>query len=300
MIFSRRPPEQRSPGAIAISVALHLVLGVGLLRVVLGHNGIAEWLVGPEGRAQSERVVVVAVTPPRGNSAAGGAAESATIRPSVSRAPGPLVAPSAAPTAAPDAAGGRGGAGGGTGNGYGRGTGSGVARGIVPGYDPRLYPGSPEAPPREALTPKERLDSVIAERFAQYEDSLANAPQSNVTQDGRADLTFKRGGRTYGWTRKGIVLGKYTLPAPLLALLPLNNIGGNPSALMRGEFPTQMRNQIQAGAQVALNAETFNERVKRIRERRDRERREAREGQPSVQQPIQQPIQQAAPPQPDR
>ena len=51
--------------------------------------------------------------------------------------------------------------------------------------------------------------------------------------------------------------------------------------MIRQENPWQMRNQIQAGAQVALNAETFNERVKRIRERRDRERKEAREGQPT-------------------
>ena len=289
MIFSRRPPEQRSPGAIAVSVALHLLLAAGLVRVVVGSNGIAEWLVGPAAREAAEKVQVVAVIPPRGNAAAGGAAPNAVIKPSTLKAPtGPLVAPTSVPTTTPEAAGGQGGAGGGTGNGYGRGSGSGVA-GIVPGYDPRLYPGAPEPPARVALSAKERLDSVIADRFAEYADSVENAPQSNVTQDGQADLTFKRGGRTYGWTRKGIVLGKYTLPAPLLALLPLNRIGGNPTALMRGEFPTQMRNQIQAGAQVALNAETFNERVKRIRERRDRERREARETQP---QPVQQPIQQ--------
>jgi hypothetical protein len=294
MIFTRRPPEKRSPAAVALSVVLHLVVGAGVLRMVVGSNGIAEWLVGPQGRRAAERVQVVAVTPPRGNAAAGGAAANATVAPSSQRRPSsPLVAPVAVPTTAPDAAGGRGGAGGGTGNGFGRGMGSGVA-GIVPGYDPRLYPGAPDAPPRVALTPKERLDSVIAERFARWDDSVANAPHSNVTQDGQADLTFKRGGRTYGWTQKGIVLGKYTLPAPLLALLPLNRIGGNPSALMRGEFPTQMRNQIQSGAQVALNAETFNERVKRIRERRDRERKDARETLPPptpVQQPIQQPIQ---------
>lgn len=292
MIFSRRPPEQRSPTAIALSVAFHVVVAAALVRVVLGSNRIAEWLVGPEGRPTAEKVQVIAVRPPTGNSEAGGAAINGAVKPTEPRRvqSGPLVAPATVPTTSPEAAGGQGGAGGGTGNGYGRGAGSGVA-GIVPGYDPRLYPGAPEAPPAPRLTPKERLDSVIAERFAQFEDSVANAPHSNVTEDGRGDLTFKRGGRTYGWTQKGIVLGKYTLPAPLLALLPLNRIGGNPSALMRGEFPNQMRNQIQAGAQVALNAETFNERVKRIRERRDRERKEARENQqtPPVQQPIQQP-----------
>jgi hypothetical protein len=163
---------------------------------------------------------------------------------------------------------------------------------VVPGYDPRLYPGVAE-PIRVALTPKQRLDSVIMERFAEYSDSLANAPQSNVTEDGRADLTFSRGGKKYGWTKRGIVLGNFTLPAPLLALLPLNRVGGNPSALLRAENPWQIHNQIQAGAQVALNAETFNERVKRIRERRDRERKDGRDPQPPV---TPAPIQQQAQP----
>jgi hypothetical protein len=148
------------------------------------------------------------------------------------------------------------------------------------------------------LTPKERLDSVIASRFAEYADSVNNAPHSNVTEDGRADLVYTRNGKKYGITQKGILLGKVKLPTALLALLPLNRVGGNPSALLRSEYPWQMRQQIQAGAQVALNAETFNERVKRIRERRDRERKEGRDGQtpPATTAPIQQ--QQA--PLPDR
>ena len=200
-----------------------------------------------------------------------------------------LAAPTVIPTTVPDASGGRGGSGGGTGAGYGSGSGAGV-RGVVPGYDPRLYPGAAEAP-RVVRTPKERLDSVIMERFAEYADSLDRNPRSNVTEDGRADLTFTRGGKKYGWTQRGIVLGNITLPAPLLALLPLNKIGGNPSALLRAENPWQMHNQIQAGAQVALNAETFNQRVKRIRERRDRERIEGRDGQdkpvPATPAPIQ-------------
>jgi hypothetical protein len=277
MLFSRRQPEKRSPGAIAISVVLHVVVGAVLLRAVVGSNGIAEWLIGPQGSATPEKVQVIAVTPPRGDPSGGGAPVNGAVKPTVSTGPRALAAPTTVPTAVPDAAGGRGGAGGGTGSGYGRGNGSGVA-GVVPGYDPRLYPGAP-AEERVVRTPKERMDSVIAERFAEYADSVNNAPRSNVTEDGRADLTFTRGGKKYGWSQRGIVLGNITLPAPLLALLPLNRIGSNPSSILRQENPWQLRSQIQAGAQVALNAETFNERVKRIRERRDRERKEAREGQ---------------------
>ncbi len=278
MMFAPREPEKRSPGAIASSVVLHLVLGAVLLRVVVGSNGIAEWLIGPQGTITKEKIQMVAVRPPGGNANAGGAPVNAAVKPSTPRTADVFSAPTSIPTAVPDASGGRGGSGGGTGSGYGRGAGAGV-KGIVPGYDPRLYPGAAE-PVRVALTPKERLDSVIMERFAEYADSVSKNPRSNVTEDGKADLTFTRGGKKYGWTQRGIVLGNITLPAPLLALLPLNRIGGNPSALLRAENPWQMHNQIQAGAQVALNAETFNERVKRIRERRDRERKEGRDGQP--------------------
>ncbi len=290
MRFQLRPPEQRSRTGIAVSVVAHLVIGAALLRVVIGSNGIAEWLIGPAGTEVAERIQMVAVTPPRGDQSGGGAPVDVSKPPRPQARAGAIVAPTVVPSTIPAASGGKGGTGGGTGTGDGRGSGAGVSRGVVPGYDPRLYPGAPEAP-RVVLSPKERLDSVIADRFAEYADSVANAPRSGVTQDGQADLTFRRGGKTFGWTRKGIVLGNITLPAPLLALLPLNRIGGNPSALMRGEFPVQMRNQIQAGAQVALNAETFNERVKRIRERRDRERKDAREGRdpqlaPVVPQPI--------------
>ncbi|MES3033755.1 MAG: hypothetical protein V4813_07130 [Gemmatimonadota bacterium] len=285
--FSPRPPERRSPGAIVVSVVLHVAIAAVLLQAVVGSNRIAEWLIGPQGTESLEKVQMVAVTPPRGVNG-GGAPVNATVKPSARTTAGVLVAPTSVPTAIPDA-GGRGGSGGGTGTGIGTGSGAGAARGLVPGYDPRLYPGAPEEP-RVARTPKERLDSVIAERFAEYSDSVTNAPRNanNVTEDGRGDLTITRGGKKYGWSQRGIVLGNITLPAPLLALLPLNRIGSNPTSIMRQENPWAMRSAIQNGAQVALNAETFNERVKRIRERRDRERREAREGQqPATPTPIQ-------------
>lgn len=289
MLFSRRPPEDRSRGAIIGSVLLHVVLAGAVLQAVVGSNGIAHWLIGAAAGDRFERVEVVAVTPPRGAAAGGGAPVNGVVKRSRTVGPAVRSAPTTVPTAIPDATGGQGGAGGGTGSGTGSGSGAGVA-GVVPGYDPRLYP-APVEPPRVVRTPKERLDSVIAERFAEYADSVSNVPRSGVTEDGRGDLTFTRGGKKYGWSQRGIVLGNITLPAPLLALLPLNRIGSNPSAIIRQENPWLLRQQIQAGAQVALNSETFNERVKRIRERRDRERKEAREGQPApvTPTPIQQP-----------
>jgi hypothetical protein len=285
MRLTPRPPEQRSRGAIVVSAAVHVVVAVFLLRVVVGSNGIAQWLIGPSAERATEKIQMVSVSPPR-QASSGGAPVNAKVKPSAAARTGVLVAPIAVPTSIPDA-GGRGGSGGGTGTGLGSGSGAGAARGLVPGYDPRLYPGAP-AELQVERTPKERLDSVIAERFAEYSDSVANAPRNlqNVTEDGRGDLTITRGGKKYGWSQRGIVLGNITLPAPLLALLPLNRIGGNPSSLLRQENPWAMRAAIQNGAQVALNAETFNERVKRIRERRDRERREARDGQQQAPQPV--------------
>lgn len=285
MQFAPRPPEKRSPGATVLSVVLHVALAAAMLQVVVGSDGIAEWLIGAPGQEKAEKIEMVAIRPPRGDFG-GGAPVDRTGKPTAARRRTALVAPTAVPTTIPEpTGGGLGGSGGGSGTGVGLGSGAGT-RGIVPGYDPRLYPGEPEVR-KVVRTPKERLDSVIADRFAQYADSASNAPRSGVTEDGRADLTFTRGGKKYGWSQRGIVLGNITLPAPLLALLPLNRLGNNPTSLLRQENPWQLRNQIQAGAQVALNAETFNDRVKRIRERRDRERKEGRDA------PAPQPIQQA-------
>lgn len=279
MLFAPRAQEKRSPLAIVGSVILHIVLGAVVLRAAIGSNGIARWLIGHEAEARRETIEMVAVTPPRANAAGGGAPVNSAVRRAAPTPSSAITAPTVVPTEIPSVSGGQAGAGGGTGTGYGSGSGSGVA-GLVPGYDQRLYPG-PAEPPRVVRTPKERLDSVIAERFAEYADSVSGVPRSDVTEDGRGDLTFTRGGKKYGWSQRGIVLGNITLPAPLLALLPLNRVGSNPTSVIRQENPWLMRQQIQAGAQVALNAETFNERVKRIRERRDRERKEAREGQPT-------------------
>jgi hypothetical protein len=282
-MFTRREPEQKkSRGALAVSVALHLAIASVVLRAVVGSNGIAEWLIGKASDEKRETIQMVAVRAP-GASNAGGAA----ITPEKSKRPNAvaprsvLVAPTSIPTAAPDApaASGRGGIGRGAGTGVGDGAGAGAAVGVVPGFDARLYPGAAEPVPQPRTT-KQRVDSVIAARFAEYADSVAQAPgNGGVTEDGRGDLAITRNGKKYGLTQRGLVLGPITLPTALLAFLPLNRVGGNQSAYLRGENPWQMRQEIQRGARVALNSETFNERVKRIRERRDRERKEAREQQ---------------------
>jgi hypothetical protein len=297
MFTPRRPDEKRSRAAIAISAVLHVLVASIVLRAVVGSNGIAEWLTGARSDAKPEKIQMIAVRPPMPVNA-GGSAASATpqkTKPAPSSRPA-LIAPTSVPTTIPDAApSGRGGEGSGTGTGFGDGAGAGIARGVVPDFDPRLYPGPAEATAQPRTT-KQRVDSAIAARFAEYRDSLAaESGDDGVSEDGRGDLAITRGGRKYGLTNRGLVLGPITLPTALLAFLPLNRVGGNPSSMLRGENPWQMRADIQRGAQVAMNAETFNDRVKRIRERRDRERKEARAAQAAPQPVTPAPSQQTIP-----
>lgn len=270
-MFEPRRPEPRSPQAVLLSIAIHVVIGAGLLRVVLGVSGGASWFEVPaSSKTAEERLVYVAPRPVLRADTAGGGAPRVAGAPRVRPRSGPLAAPTSTPDGIEPVSG-QGGSGGGTGTGVGLGSGSGVSTGIVPAYDPRLNV-PPAAPEKVARTQKEQLDSVIAERFARYQDSVAAAGGGRRP----GDWTFKKGGKTYGWDERGIVLGDVTIPAPLLALLPLNRMGSNGQAFLRREDPAALRAAIQEGAQRAITADEFRERVKRIRERRDKEREASR------------------------
>jgi hypothetical protein len=270
-MFEPRRPEPRSLRAILISVAIHGVVGAALLHTVVGVSNGRLWFDLPvRGEPiREERLTYVAPRPAAAAAPDGGGAPRIDGAP-VARRSGPLVAPISVPTEVGEVSG-RGGSGGGTGSGVGTGSGSGISRGITPGYDPRLHV-EPAVPERVARSPREQVDSVIKERFARYNDSIALYADERKP----GDLTFKRGGKTYGWNERGIVLGDVTIPAPLLALLPMNRMGGNGQAFLRGENPVAMRAAIQEGAQRAVTADEFRERVKRIRERKEREREAAR------------------------
>jgi hypothetical protein len=269
-MFEPRRPEPRSPRAIALSVAIHLAVGAALLRVAVGVSNGGSWFSMPTAEKPVEERLTYVERPRqvRMDTAGGGAPKIAGAK--AKPRTGTIVAPNAVPVGVGPVSG-QGGSGGGTGTGEGTGSGSGVARGITPEFDPRLNV-PPAAPERVARTQKEQIDSVIKERFQRYADSVA------VYGDARrpGDWTFKKGGKTYGWNERGIVLGDVTIPAPLLALLPLNRAGGNGQAFLRREDAMAMHTAIQQGAQRAVAADEFRERVKRIRERKDREREAAR------------------------
>lgn len=270
-MFEPRRPEPRSPRAVVLSVAIHVAIGAALLRAVVGVSNGGSWFAMPRAeKPTEERLTYVQPRQVRMDTAGGGAPKIAGARPR------PRTGATVAPTSVPQGIGpvsGQGGSGGGTGTGEGTGSGSGISRGITPEYDPRLYV-PPAAPERVARSQKEQLDSVIKERFARYADSVATYGDARKP----GDWTFKKGGKTYGWNERGIVLGDVTIPAPLLALLPLNRAGSNGQAFLRREDPAAMHAAIQQGAQRAMTADEFRERVRRIRERKDREREAARKG----------------------
>ena len=70
-----------------------------------------------------------------------------------------------------------------------------------------------------------------------------------------------------------IRLGKFSIPTPLLALLPFNRVQANPIAAEEGRKQLAMRMDIMEHAQAAMNEEEFRRAVKAIRERKEREKR---------------------------
>jgi hypothetical protein len=264
--------QRQSPTSLAISIVLHVVLGVVLVRVViLPMSGL--FLGERAGSAPTEHVDYVAV-PRAGPPAAGRSGGDG--RPKSERPRPPLRAPTSVPNAVPAPPAAAAPRTGGAGEIIGRG---GAEEGIRPSYgDPRVWvppAGVAEAPPSLPSSPAERLDSLLKARLRAHEDSLAR--YSHVPSKAeRGDWTFERGGKKYGIDQKYIHLGKFALPTAALALLPLN-AQANPVAMEREQALNRMRADIQFQAQKAMNEEEFRKAVREIRERKERERAAARQ-----------------------
>jgi hypothetical protein len=159
--------------------------------------------------------------------------------------------------------------------------GQGLARGVQPTYvDPRVWVAAPdiETAPK---TDEQRMDSAVAARIKAHNDSMvANRYVPNKFE--RGDWTVDGPGGKWGIDPPGgqqyIHLGKFKLPAALLALIPINGapsaasreLQQNPAlALHRAEIPYQ--------AERAITHQEFNRAVKKLRERKDRERKEREE-----------------------
>lgn len=273
-----KPTRFRRPAVpVLVSIALHMVLGAGLVRVLLV-PGSLHWELAHDEPPKVERIGYIALPqsspPTRGRDGGDDRPKSrARARPAA-----PFVAPSMVPTAIPAVP--RGAAPppaqGGSGPRVGAG---GAAEGIRPSFsDPRVW-----APPGEVVTlaptatPAEQLDHTLRADIARHNDSLALYTHVPSKLE-RGDWTTNGPGGKWGVEPGKIRLGKFSLPSAVLALLPLNLVGKENMAggrdVVQERAMLAIRHDIEFQSQRMLNEEELRVAAKRIRERVDRERRE--------------------------
>jgi hypothetical protein len=140
--------------------------------------------------------------------------------------------------------------------------------------DPRLWrrPDVAVSAPKSA---KQRVDSVIADRFGPVRDSIAAAQEIAAGQRKPGDWTVKGGGGTWGMDPQSIHLGKIKVPTALLGLLTTNlqkNLRSNPNELANERRLAQARQEIMDHAASGMAEDDFRGAVRAIRARKDRER----------------------------
>jgi len=261
--------KRRPEPAVLVSVALHVVLGAALARVLMDPGSLPGWLAREKAaKPVQERITYVAVAPrapaaePGARPRSGGDGRPVDPRRPVRRArpiPVPRRVEPGIPAPATEAEE-RGG------------SGSivetpGPLRGVAPTYaDPRIWapPGAVVAPPRN---PVARMDSLVAGEIQRYNDSVAVA----AGQRKPGDWTVERNGKRYGLDRGRLVLGDFSVPIPFALQAP-------PGVLERDRVMARVRAEIEQQSRRAMNEEEFRTAVRRIRERKDRERANAREG----------------------
>ena len=262
---------RRPSGSLILSLSFHAVLGVVVLRAMLGS---AAWLQIPQNDSKPAQETVryvglagrVAPTPVKGREGGNGIPERKIENPPAAVPPAPRVIPTTLPPAPvasmpPEPP-----------SGYGPLVGrGGPLRGIEPAYtDQRVWTDLVNAPTMPK-TAKQRVDSVIADRFSHIQDSLRVA-QANQGRDPR-DWTVEKGGYKWGMDPKFIRLGPVSIPTTLLALLPMNKaLQGNVFAAERRRQQDAWSREINEQAQRSLNEDEFRVAVKRLRERKEKER----------------------------
>jgi hypothetical protein len=261
----------RSRASLLVSVGIHLVAAVGLLNIVFRYDLRTTGLVDRSGRSVPERLryVRVVAEPSGGGATPDPRSAPAPVATTRLRAPAgiPVGIPRPSVTLAPAASGAEDRAGG-----TARGADVGPATGVQPSYtDPRLWPQpGPFVPLPKSVA--ERTDSAVKAAFGIFTDSMRMAEANKGRAPG--DWTFKdKSGGKWGVDPHWIHLGKFSIPSPILALLPLN-AQANPTfndPVTRREA-TFRRVDILYHANRAISEDEFRRAVKRIRERKDRER----------------------------
>jgi hypothetical protein len=263
--------RRRRPSYLAASVALHVLIGVLLVRFLITPNMI--WLIlggGKPAPVPTERIGFLRLPKAKGTPVVG--KSGGDNRPVSKTAPVKLVPPTTVPNALPPLTPSTQPAKPESGSGPLVGTG-GPARGIKPSYDdPRLWP-APGDIVSAPKTPTQRLDSVIADLIKPYNDSMAIV----AGQRKPGDWTFERDGKKYGIDPRYIHLGSFSIPTAILGLLPIN-MQANPTLAERNKIQDQLHSDIMSQAQRGMNEADFRKAVKSIRERKEREKAAAQNG----------------------
>ena len=278
----RRAGGRGARGWFAVSVGVNVVVLGLFLRALTLHERWYEQFTRRSGEVPAERISFLRLPPGQtsqaGRSGGDGRTPSAArpARPTPRFVPPTTAAVPAPRAAAPEpisgqtvgAAEGRGGSGEIIGDG-------GPTAGMRPTYaDPRLWrrPDVAVSAPKSA---KERVDSVIADRFGPVRDSIAAAQEIAAGQRKPGDWTVKGAGGTWGMDPQSIHLGKIKVPTALLGLLTTNlqkNLRSNPNELANDRRLAQARQEIMDHAASGMAEDDFRGAVRAIRARKDRER----------------------------
>ncbi len=258
--------------AVGLSIALHIVLGVALVRVLLIPLPFTRWLQRTHiSSIPVERISFLALPMTGGETKPG---RSGGDGRAVARTPAPpVIAPAAVPAAVPappvttrpaeDA--------GGSGPVVGTG---GPAEGARPEYhDPRVWVATaPEVSAPKST--KQRVDSFMVAKIDAHNDSMAL-----VAGRKPGDWTFTHNGQKYGIDQQYIHLGPISIPNAVLALLPLNRVQGNPMAGGAEQLYNARHDEITTQAQRGMDEDAFRTAVRKLRERMDLEHKHQQEQQ---------------------
>ena len=268
---------QATPYAIS-SIALHVIVGGALLRWGMLGFAFPLWLTRPEATAPAQRITFVRTGPAGGARARASNVAAGVAKRGKAAEEKQIVAPVEVPvgiTAPLPAVAAQGGA---NGSETGVGAGGTATSGAIEGMRPALVDGRLYGPPPrglggpEPLTSKERVDSVIGERFTRYRDSIVAVQMAQSGQRQPGDWTYQdKSGRKWGMDPQYIRLGPVSIPTALLAMLPLNQNAPSPS-MYESRRIAQLSQEINFNVSRAMSQEDFNAAVRRTRERKDRER----------------------------
>ena len=261
---SLRPPvEERSRGSLAVSAALHVVVGALLLWVLSIPAPFEQWLMSSRpDQAHAERVTYAAV--PNG-------AQTTTQRPGgrahpvrgAERQPpttlvAPLTVPSTVPTYKPA---------------------SPVPEpapvmtmgGAGPGISPELHDPRIWIPPGAVIVAPRPDNAALGDTNAMRAALVHLKDSLKMSRAAALNTTFEAGGHKYGVDSANIYIADYKIPSALLSLFNIHPTG---YATVDQASTARQSMEINYQSSRALDAEDFHTAVKRIRERKEREHEE--------------------------